>query len=55
MVPILLVLIKSWRTVKDGVDEADVVSRYYIRHALVFAYRGVSDYLGVVRKCRDSL
>jgi hypothetical protein len=53
--PSILALIKSWRTVKDGVDEADDVSRYYIRHALVFAYRGVSDYLKIVHKYRDSL
>ena len=53
--PQILALIKSWRTVKDGADGADDVSRYYIRHALVFAYRGVSDYLKIVHKYRDSL
>lgn len=53
--PSILALIQSWRTVKDGVDSSDQVSRYYVRHALVFAYRGVSDYLKIVHKHRDSL
>lgn len=53
--PSILGLIQSWRTVKDGVGEVDDVSGYYIRHALVFAYRGVSDYLKIVHKYRDSL
>ena len=52
--PTILALIKSWRTVKDGFDGTDV-SRYYIRHALVFAYRGVADYLKIVHKHRESL
>ena len=52
--PSILMLMKSWRTVKDGVGEADV-SQYYIRHALAFAYRGVADYLNIVHKHRKSL
>ncbi|KAF9780967.1 hypothetical protein BJ322DRAFT_1082482 [Thelephora terrestris] len=53
--PSILALTKSWRTVKPGVDGADDVSRYYIRHGLVFAYRGVADYLKIVHKHRESL
>ena len=52
--PSLLGLMKSWRTVKDGVGEADV-SRYFIRHALVFAHREVADYLKIVQKYLESL
>jgi hypothetical protein len=52
--PSILTLMRSWRTVKDGADEADI-SGYYIRHALVFAYRGVADYLKIVHKHRESL
>ena len=52
--PSILMLMKSWRAVRDGVGGADV-SRYYIRHALVFAYRGVADYLKIVHKYRESL
>ena len=52
--PSILALMKSWRTVKDGVDGTDV-SQYYIRHALIFAYRGVADYLKIVHKHRKSL
>jgi len=47
--PMILGLVKSWKTVKDGVD-GDDVSGYYIRNALVFAYRGVADFLGVVKR-----
>lgn len=53
--PSILGLTKSWRTVHDGVGGAEDVSQYYIRHALVFAYRGVSDYLKIVHKHRNSL
>lgn len=53
--PLILALIKSWRTVKDGADGTDDVSRYCIRHALLFAYRGVADYLKIVHKHRESL
>jgi len=53
--PSILALIKSWRTVKDRVDGTDDVSQYYIRHALLFAYRGVTDYLKIVHKYRESL
>ena len=52
--PSLLMLMKSWRTTKDGAGETDA-SRYYIRHALVFAYRGVADYLKIVHEHRGSL
>jgi len=52
--PLIFGLVKSWRTVKDGVD-GDDVSRYYIRHALVFAYRGVTDYLKIIHKHRELL
>jgi len=50
----ILALTESWRTVKGGFDGSDI-SRYYIRHALVFAYRGVADYLKIVHKHRESL
>lgn len=53
--PSIITLIKSWRTVKDEAGGVDDVSRFYVRHALVFAYRGVSDYLKIVHKYRDSL
>lgn len=53
--PSILALIKSWRAVKSGADGADDVSGYYIRHGLVFAYRGVADYLKIVHKHRESL
>lgn len=52
--PSILMLLRSWRTVKDGFDGTNV-SRYYTRHALVFAYRGVADYLNIVHKHRESL
>lgn len=52
--PSILALVESWRAVKDGFDGTDV-SRQYIRHALVFAYRGVADYLEIVHKHRKSL
>jgi hypothetical protein len=52
--PSVLMLIKSWRTVKDVFDGTSA-SRYYIRHALVFAYQGVADYLKIVHKHRESL
>lgn len=53
--PSILALVQSWKTVKDGVEGADDVSQYYIRHALVFAYRGVSDYMEIVHKYRAKL
>jgi len=53
--PQILALVHSWRTVKDGVDGTNDVSRYYTRHALAFAYRGVADYLKIVHKHRESL
>ena len=53
--PSIIALMQSWRTVKDGVDGTSDVSGYYIRHALVFAYRGVSDYLKIVHNHRDAL
>ena len=53
--PLIFGLARSWRTVNDGIVDGDVVSRYYIRNALVFAYRGVADYLKIVRKRRESL
>lgn len=52
--PSILGLVKSWRTVRNGVDETNT-SGYYIRHALVFAYRGVADYLKIVHAHRESL
>ena len=52
--PLIFGLVKSWRTVKDGVDTDDV-SRYYIRHAVVFAHRVVADYLRIVHKHREWL
>ena len=52
--PSILMLIKSWRTVKDGFDGSNV-SRYHTRHALLFAYRGVADYLKIVHKHQESL
>lgn len=52
--PSILALIESWRAVRGGFDGSDI-SRYYIRHALVFAYRGVADYLRFVHRYRESL
>ena len=51
----ILALMKSWRTVKDGADGTGDVSRYYVRHALLFAYRGVADFFKIVHKYRESL
>ena len=53
--PSIIEPIKLWRAaVEDGVDEDDI-SRYYIQHALFFAYQGVANYLNSVHKHRESL